>query len=140
MSSSEGFAGLAATFLPPAPIGSPFSISGEVNAPSGAALRETPLRCLFSTASTVGSALFAWTALNLGAGDAVSADGAGLLADLAGDFRAGLVSGASVFGFAAFDGGTWASALAVALPSLSRVAFRIGFSLLSDVRPASGAE
>ena len=77
--------------------------------------------------------------------------------DVDGDLIAGLVSGASVFGLAALDGGTVAAAgagigrcddarralpggRAASLASLSRVDFSTAFSSRSVVRPGCGAE
>src|SRR6185369_6389371 len=91
LSSSEGFAGCLA--------------SGDLKAAAGSALFFGPLRD-FDTASTSGEALLALAAECRGAATlaAFSAAGETLTGD--GDCSAGLVSGASVFGLADFEGAT----------------------------------
>jgi hypothetical protein len=114
-----------------------------------------PLRC-FETFSTSGAALLALAAECRGAATLAAFSAAGATLTGEGDFSAGLVSGASVFGLLAFDGATGPvgacaavatmasgaalAAFAAAFAYLSRVVFRIAFSLFSVVRPLNGSE
>src|SRR5438552_6406772 len=155
LSSSDGLAVLAAGCL----------VSGDLNAAAGSALAFGPLRG-FETASTSGEAWLAFAAEWRGALTLAAFSAAGETFTDDGVFSAGLVSGASVFGLLDFDGATGPegagaagacdttaagtaagaaaaaslAAFAAALASLSRVDFRLAFSLFSVVSPDAGSE
>jgi hypothetical protein len=86
------------------------------------------------------AALSAAFSFSAGALTLAAASAFGLTLTLDGVFTAGLVSMASVFGFAASVGATGASPFAAFLASRSRFSFRNTLSSVSVVWPESGAE